>query len=177
MKNKAFIVTVLVSVSLFLFGVSSYGAVERSSTSSSRGAQGSSSGSTGLGVMFGEPTGITLKHWLSGDSALQFGVTYSFNNYFALLGDYLWHFKFKPQFTPYVGLGAEIFFDSSNSFAQRFNRDNPSSVDFAMRIPLGIEFLPRKVPLGIFAEVVPAVGLIPGVFGFVQGDIGIRIYL
>lgn len=148
-----------------------------SSAVGSRPSRTSSSGNTGLGVMFGEPTGLTLKHWLNGSSALQFGLTYSFNNYVAVLGDYLWHFAVHSEVRPYIGLGAEVFFDSADNSRRRFYRDHTGSVNLAARIPLGIEWLPRKAPLGIFGEIVPALGIAPGTYAFLQGDIGIRLYL
>src|SRR5690242_4684738 len=66
----------------------------------------------GLGVMLGEPTGLNAKYWLSDTRALQFGLAYSFGNYMALLGDYLFHFPSAfskgssdatgKQFIPYI---------------------------------------------------------------------------
>jgi hypothetical protein len=174
--RKYFIVVASLFVGLTHMN-STYGSVARSSYSASRPSSTASSGSTGLGVMFGEPTGLTLKHWLNSSNAVQFGLTYSFNNYFAIMGDYLWHFSTHSEFTPYAGIGAEIFFNTADGYSQRFRRDDTGSVDFAARIPLGVEWLPRKAPLGVFAEIVPAIGLIPGIYGFVQADIGVRFYL
>lgn len=150
------------------------------------------SGNFGLGVMLGEPTGLSAKYWLSDSRALDFGATYSFNSYFALLIDYLWHFpqafstagRNGSEFVPYVGIGGILFVNSSNhwtydQFGRRvrhYNGYGDSSVGVGVRIPLGLEFLPKTVPLGVFAELVPGVGVIPGLFGFFQGDVGIRFY-
>ncbi|MBI3557310.1 MAG: DUF3996 domain-containing protein [Deltaproteobacteria bacterium] len=143
-------------------------------TASSRGL--------GLGLMFGEPTGLTLKDWLGRTNALQFGLTYSLNNYLALLGDYLWHFPnaFKARsvaIVPYVGIGAVLAFSSDGQQHDFFGGSEQSSIGFGARIPLGVEVLPAHAPLGIFVEIVPGVGLLPVVNGFLQGDIGIRFYL
>jgi hypothetical protein len=130
--------------------------------------------------MFGEPTGLTLKSWTTSHTAFDVGFTYSFSNFVELLGDYLWHFPItRSEFIPYLGLGGEVFFDISDSERDgRFVRGGTrSNAGFGVRIPLGLEFLPHRVPVGVFGEVVPGLALAPGVFGFVEGDVGLRFYL
>lgn len=152
----------------------------RSTTTASRPSSTTKSGNFGLGVMLGDPSGLTAKVWTSRATAFQLGLSYSWGDYFAILGDHLWHFPNAlagagggaNQFVPYLGLGAVLFFDDDGNFRDRNDRD----VALGARIPLGIEFLPRAIPLGVFAEVVPGVGIVPDVFGFVQGDIGARFY-
>jgi hypothetical protein len=133
------------------------------------------SGQLGLGVMFGEPTGFTMKYWTGNRSALNFGLTYSFGNSAVVLVDYQWHF---PQafasagrdghlFVPYVGLGGVFAFHRSS---------RNSDAGIGMRIPLGIEFLPGRPPFGIFLEIVPGMWVAPAVDGFLQGAIGARFY-
>lgn len=179
---------VVLAFSLLAFDRIPVQAAVQTSTHSTRTS--SSSKTLGLGVIFGEPTGLTLKYWNSHTTAINFGVTYSFGNYFVFLADYLWHFptafssatrgKISSEFVPYVGIGAELFVGNSpySSLNRRyffFNSDN--SIALGARIPLGIEFMPRSAPLGIFAEIVPGIGLVPGVFGFLQGGVGVRFYL
>lgn len=158
-----------------------------STVSTGRPSSSASSGNFGLGLMLGEPTGLSAKYWLSRNNALQFGLTYSFDHYVALLTDFLWHFpglfgssSAASQFVPYVGIGGELLFDTGyyEPYDGRYYRGHwHDGFNLGMRVPLGIEFLPHKAPIGIFAELVPGIGLIPGVFGFFQGDIGIRFYL
>lgn len=134
--------------------------------------------SLGVGVMFGEPTGLNLKYWNSASTALNFGLAYSFDDYFVILGDYLWHFPnafrsvgsrgSKFFLSPYLGIGAVFWFYSNNRHLH--------SASLGVRIPFGIEFQPHYPPLGIFLEIAPGVGIAPTVDGFLQGDIGIRYY-
>jgi len=141
--------------------------------------------STGLGIMLGAPTGLTLKHWFSDSNALDFGLAYAFADYFALIGDYLWHFrsafggKNGHHLVPYLGIGGALFFNTYNgAYVNQglFQQNWGSSVAFAVRIPLGMEYLINKPPLGIFAELVPGLGVVPATFGLFQGDIGARFY-
>jgi hypothetical protein len=174
----------ILCIGLGLLTVSPSFAASSLGTSTAKASRPNSSsksgGNFGLGVMLGDPSGLTAKLWTSHSTAFALGLSYSFGDYFAILGDHLWHFPNAlagagspaNQFVPYIGLGAVLFFDDDGNFRDRNDRD----VALGARIPLGIEFLPRTIPLGVFAEVVPGVGIVPDVFGFVQGDIGARFY-
>jgi hypothetical protein len=140
--------------------------------------------------MLGAPTGLNLKHWLSSSQALNLGLAYSLDGgYLALLGDYLWHFpnafsslhlgKGGNRLIPYLGVGAALFTNTSGNSNHRYfnNNSNGTSAALGLRIPFGVEFLPRNPPLGVFAELVPGMGIFPETFGFFQGVIGLRYYL
>ena len=136
----------------------------------------------GLGLMLGDPSGLTMKYWLRHTTALQFGLSYFFGNYMMLMGDYLWHFPnaFKTSgvtIVPYAGIGALVAVTTDGADREFFGSNHASSAGLGVQIPLGVELRPLRVPLGIFAEFAPGLGLIPGMTGFVQGDLGIRIYL
>ena len=140
---------------------------------------------TGVGVIFGEPTGFTGKFWLSSDRAVDAGLAFSFSDFVLLYSDYLFHFPgafgrsnaFLHQLVPYVGLGGEIFIseNTANTNGKYFTSNN-SSVDFGVRIPLGIEWKIPRSPVGVFVELVPGLGLLPDTFGFFQGGVGARFY-
>ena len=50
-------------------------------------------GGFGLGVILGQPTGFTMKYWLTRKTAFDVGAAWSFesNGYFQLYGDWLYH--------------------------------------------------------------------------------------
>jgi hypothetical protein len=135
-------------------------------------------GATGENVA-GDPAGVTAKSWLSSERALAFGAAHSASDSFELLTDYLWHFPhaLSPEafprslLVPYVGAGAVLAF---NSIA---NTSRSSAANaLGVRIPVGLEFLPHRTPIGIFAELAPGVTLAPYTQGFLQADVGIRFY-
>jgi len=132
----------------------------------------------GLGVVFGEPTGITGKLWLDPKQAVDAGISFSFSDYVSLYGDYLYHFEFRNEFKPYVGVGGQLFFasDGRGSLKEKGYFSDSSSVALGVRIPLGIEWLPAKVPVGVFLELVPEITMFPNTNGFLQGGIGARYY-
>jgi hypothetical protein len=148
-----------------------------------KAAHANTPGNLGLGIVLGEPSGLSAKYWLHSRDALDFGLAYSFNSFFAIFSDYLYHFTGAfsaqkapiSQITPYVGIGAIFFTDTGNSKTSRYF-STTNSVGLGVRIPLGLEWRPASAPLGIFLELVPGMGIIPATFGFVEGGIGARFY-
>lgn len=125
----------------------------------------------GLGVMLGEPSGLSAKYWMGEQNAIAGGLAWSVGNsssnggYLHLHGDYLFHrndlIKISNLTLPfYYGIGAGI------GFASDFY--------FGARIPLGIEYFFAGRKFDAFFELVPVVRLLPG-FGIgVNGAIGLR---
>lgn len=140
----------------------------------------------GMGVVLGEPTGITGKYWVDRRSAIDSTFSYSFNDYFLLYSDYLYHFpgafgrssEFASRLNPYIGVGLELFIQTQDTGRQdrAYFRSDQGSTGLGVRIPLGVEWRPGSPPLGVFVELTPGVGVVPATFGFVQGGIGIRFY-
>ena len=159
-----------------------------STTANIRPGASMQSGDVGLGAVFGEPTGLTLKLWRSHRHAFDIALSYSFFDFFEIAGDYLWHFpaavsqltdgKVSDEFVPYIGIGGLLLFDTSDnpSRATGLRSQRRSAVAFGLRIPAGLEFLPHGTPLGIFAELTPGLGLAPTTFGFLEGGVGARYY-
>lgn len=139
----------------------------------------------GLGVVIGEPTGLSAKYFLDSRHAIDAGLAYSFNDFLFVFADYLFHFPgalggappFFAQVSPYLGIGG-IFLSSTSSRRRddKYFTSDGSSVGLGMRLPLGLEWSPSFPTLGIFVEIVPGIGLIPSTFGFIEAGIGIRYY-
>lgn len=148
----------------------------------SRYSSSGAGGDFGLGVQLGEPTGLNGKYWLTRQSALQFDASYSFNEYFELGFDYLYHFtdafrgRVGSQFVPYLGFGLVSFFGTGYSGENDYNRPS-GNADFGFRIPVGLEFLPHGAPIGVWGELAPGLGVVPDTFGFIQAVVGIRFYI
>ena len=122
----------------------------------------------GLGLIFGEPTGISGKYFLSEKNAIDGAVAWSFSGdgYFRIHADYLWHFYVinvpKGEMPFYVGAGAKI------GIGDDFH--------LGIRVPLGIAYHFANAPLDIFLEVVPGIGLLPDTDFDFDSAIGIRYY-
>jgi len=131
----------------------------------------------GLGVMFGEPTGISFKGWISERSAIDGGLGWSYvhEGSIHIHVDYLYHFYnvFDNQKIPlYLGVGGRIKLKNNNEN----NNSNNSDMRIGVRIPFGISYQFTEVPVDIFLEVAPILDLNPSTQGSVNGALGVRYY-
>ncbi len=139
-------------------------------------AAGASAENTiGLGVILGDPSGITGKVFLNRNHAVDMGIGDPVGNGFYLYGDYLLHFPGAipaPELVLYLGAGAGF---------HHWERHNKSRADdeenrIEARVPVGLEFMTPKVPVGIFIELVPALRISPDTDFDLRGGIGARYY-
>jgi len=138
--------------------------------SPARSQGGVDHGRIGLGVIFGEPTGLSGKVWTTDQTAFDFGVAWSFQNkgHFHLHADYLYHnFSYfdvdKGSLPFYLGIGGRV----------RFHKDDNR---LGVRFVVGIEYFFEDWPMAVFVEVVPILDLAPETEGDVNGGLGFRFY-
>jgi hypothetical protein len=118
----------------------------------------------GLGVVLGEPTGISAKYWLSPGTALDFGLGYLFDFYV----DYVFHnsdmIHSVENFVVYYGPGARL----------KIREDADSRL--GVRGVIGILWLPRGTNFDLFVEVAPILDIIPATKFDFTGGIGGRYF-
>ena len=122
----------------------------------------------GAGVIFGEPTGLSLKSWMSSKTAVDAAVTWSaVDDFLYIHADFLIH-NFNiidvsdGQLPLYFGLGAKVGFGQD--------------VIFGARIPIGLDYMFSGAPIDIFVEIVPGLTLLPEPGFDIDGGIGIRYW-
>jgi hypothetical protein len=135
----------------------------------------------GVGVMVGEPTGLSLKKWIGEDRAIDAGIGWSFSDYdaFHFHVDYLFH-RFGllldegrgDRLPVYVGIGGRIKLKDHEDGKGRDHDDD----SFGIRIPLGISYLFADVPVDIFAEIVPTFDVAPDTDLDLGAAVGARYY-
>jgi len=123
----------------------------------------------GLGIILGEPTGISFKKWTGSQTAIDGAVAWSFSNKDSLHlhADYLVHnfnlIKVERGRLPlYYGLGIRLKLEEKSRFG--------------FRIPVGISYIFEKASLDIFFELVPMLDLAPDTVFKIAGGIGIRYF-
>lgn len=131
-------------------------------------ASRSSHGSFGLGVQIGEPTGLTGKFWVGGNSAVDATVGWNLHNdWLEAQAGYLFNFPFPVNagsLYGYAGVGGSI----------RIWGGDPGGLRLAGRIPFGIDFIYN--PVSIYAELDPLIVVIPGTYLDIGGGLGFRFY-
>jgi len=123
----------------------------------------------GAGVILGEPTGISLKYWLTEKTALDAGFAWSFidDNAFQIQADYLIHnfnlFKIPEGKLPfYFGIGGRL----------KFSND----VQLGIRVPLGITWIFNDETFDVFLEAVPILDILPETDFTISAAIGGRYF-
>jgi hypothetical protein len=124
----------------------------------------------GAGIMLGEPTGISLKNWISKTNAWDAGIAWGFGKHgaFHLHGDYLWH-KYdlinvdKGTLPLYYGVGARLLF--------------ADDTHLGIRGVVGLDYLFEGLPLDVFLEIAPIFDIVPGTEFSFNGAIGVRYFL
>lgn len=130
------------------------------------GNGGDAPASLEIGVVIGEPSGLSAKYWVSKRNAFDLGVGWSFadEGRFDLYGDYMYHPYYFPSeygdFPMFIGVGGALRL-SDNSF-------------FGVRFPLGAEYLFNRVPLTLFAQLAPIMEIIPEIDFRLEGGFGVR---
>lgn len=127
------------------------------------------SGRLGVGVLLGEPTGLSVKYFFNETIAVDGGFGWSFHNETDphLHADLLWH-KFDLISVPegklpvYVGIGGRV----------KFRDDDDDRVGF--RLPIGISYIFEDLPMDVFAEVAPIIDFTPSTRGGFNIGVGVR---
>ncbi|WP_234567533.1 hypothetical protein [Rhodohalobacter sp. 614A] len=125
-------------------------------------------GKTELGVVLGEPTGVSLQLWQSGTTAIDGALAWSFGKHdkIHIHADYLIHNPLevdRGSLTFYYGIGARaILTDEAR---------------FGARIPVGLQYIIPDSRISLFFEVAPIFDLIPATDFDVNGGIGVRYFL
>ena len=124
-------------------------------------------GNTGLGIILGSPSGISLKHWNSSNRAVDAGLAWNFagEDAISVHGDYLWHSWLSAEegdFAVYYGIGAQALFSNNSTIGAR--------------IPIGLTYLFEEAPLDVFVEIAPIFEVIPNTEFEGSGGLGVRFY-
>ena len=131
----------------------------------------------GMGIVLGEPTGLSAKLWTSRDNAFDFAAAWSFRNYHhndnhndgsvLLQADYVWHFfnlipVSSGKLPLYIGIGGRVVL--------------ANDANFGVRVPVGLDYLFADAPIDVFLELVPILDLSPETNFGVGGGLGIRYW-
>ncbi len=129
----------------------------------------------GAGIILGDPTGISLKGYVSSRIAIDGIFSWSFvDDAFILIGDLTYDILDIPvnasSFTLpfYIGAGAKV------GFVQRGNRDGKTLIGVRVPVGVGMQFINHAVE--VFFEVAPGFEVSPATDFDITGGIGVRYY-
>lgn len=122
----------------------------------------------GAGIMIGEPTGFTMKNWLTATTAFDAGLAWSFVHDASvhLHADYLWHdfhaIESPDRIPIFYGIGGRV----------KAGRD----ARLGVRGVVGVSYLFRNAPLDAFFELAPIVDITPETSFSLNAALGMRYY-
>lgn len=125
----------------------------------------------GLGLMLGEPTGITVKQWIDWDEAwvVGAGVSIDGRDTFHMHVDYLIHHY--DVLAP-VGFDVPIY----TGLGLRFSQDGRDGNIVGVRLPLGLDFFLSAARSDLFVEVAPVFDIAPDFEWSYNMSIGYRFF-
>jgi len=135
----------------------------------------------GIGVIVGEPTGLSLKKWINDTQAIDMGLAWSFseNDSLHLHADFLLHTidllqdsAARGDLPVYVGIGGRLKLKEDNHGNGRNDHDDL----FGIRMPVGISYLLEDAPVEFFGEIVPVFDVAPDSDFDLNAAIGARFY-
>jgi hypothetical protein len=128
-------------------------------------------GGTGMGIMVGEPAGVSGKVWISGRSAIDAGLCWSFyTGAVHLHADYLWHnfmiFRTgegKGKLPLYMGVGGRVKVSEKDIF-------------IGVRVPIGLTYIFPGDRFDVFLEAAPVLNFLPGTGFEFNAAVGVRYF-
>lgn len=128
----------------------------------------------GIGIIVGEPTGISAKKWLSSEHAVDAAVAWSFSHdtRVQVHGDYLYH-RSRAFATEDVSGRIPFYF----GIGGRAVLGGDDDALIGARFPLGVGKTLRSAPIELFLEIVPILDLVPDTEFDLNGALGVRYYL
>lgn len=125
----------------------------------------------GIGVVVGEPTGISLKLWRGKYRAICGAAGWSLagEKHFNINGDYIFHnFELikleKGKLPIYYGFGGRI----------KIKEDKKTKI--GVRIPVGMDYFIPNAPLDIFFDIVPTLDIFLETEIYINFGLGIRFF-
>ena len=124
----------------------------------------------GLGIIVGEPTGFSLKKWLSPKTALDAAIAWSFARESSLHihADYLIHafdeFDTKESVPLSYGIGG------------RLKSSKGGDARLGLRGVIGIGYFFREAPIDLFFELAPILDVAPTTELSINGGFGARYF-
>lgn len=135
----------------------------------------------GAGIVLGDPSALSGKYWLESKKAIDMGLGWDSGSNLLVFADYLFHYPewlsrvgHGAKLMPYLGLGGlvKIYSDENDKI-----RDNDNdTMRLVFRIPIGLEWLPREFPMGLFIELVPGLRIFPSTSSDFGAGVGGRFY-
>lgn len=137
-------------------------------------ASADAGGDFGLGLIIGDPTGVSGKHILSDEFAVDWalGLAFIAGHDIRAHADFLWQLDIKRWESATLGLHVGV----GPKIGLRTKKNNDDDFLFGARGPFGLSLRFLKVPLDVFVEVAAGLWIVQKVDLHIDGAIGGRYW-
>lgn len=146
-----------------------------------REAVAPTSHSLGVGLAYQSGPGITIELEPSSDRLVQTTLSFPMERDYYLTGDYGFAYPNAihglPSVTPYIGFGGIVLHDDEDRYLNRYDLETGTRTYFGARLPFGFNWHVPRAPIQLGAELAPSMLLVPASYGFVQGDVHVRVLM
>ncbi|OFZ18435.1 MAG: hypothetical protein A2Z20_04445 [Bdellovibrionales bacterium RBG_16_40_8] len=137
---------------------------------------GYAANNTGIGIVIGDPTGLSFKHNISARNSIDAALSWSDSIPILLHGDYLWNRTklFTLDNTPidsFFGIGARL-----RDHEKKKNAEDNDGWQLGARMPGGIRYLFNDPRVEVFTELALIMNLIPSITVDFDFGIGARFF-
>jgi hypothetical protein len=132
----------------------------------------------GLGIIIGDPTGLSGKYFFSEENALDFAVGLGVlgGGHLHVHADYLWHFPLdrwsSGRFDLYAGVGPKLGVGKKG----KWGKGDDGDVRLGIRGPLGVSVMFLEAPFDVFVEVAAGLWIVEKVRFDLDAAIGARYW-
>ncbi len=131
-------------------------------------------GPFGLGIVLGDPTGVSANYELSSQRSVDAALAWAFGSEtgFSFHSDYLWH---RADLFQVDGRGIHAHYGLGGRLININNRSEDKT-RLGLRLPAGLNFDVNRGTLQFFAEIALIMNLLPKTSTDADFGIGVRVY-
>jgi hypothetical protein len=135
-------------------------------------AHAAAPGPFGLGVVLIDPTGLSANYYYEKQRSLSAGLGWS-SKHLRLNLDHLWY---RGDIIVIDRTPIDLYYGVGGRFYQHEKRNGDNESEIGVRVPVGVSYLFRKVPVQVFGELAPALILVDDSAFVIDISIGGRFY-
>lgn len=135
-------------------------------------ARAAAPGPFGLGVVLIDPTGLSANYYYEKQRSFAAGLGWG-DKHLRLNLDHLWY---RRDIIVIDRTPIDLYYGVGGRFYQHEKRNGDNESEIGVRVPVGVSYIFRKVPIQLFGELGPALIIVDDSAFIVDISIGGRFY-
>jgi hypothetical protein len=135
-------------------------------------AHAAAPGPFGLGVVLIDPTGLSANYYYERQKSLAAALGWS-SKHLRLNLDHLWY---RRDIIVIDKTPIDLYYGVGGRFYQHEKRNGDNESEIGVRVPVGVAYIFRKIPVQVFGELSPALIVVDDSAFVIDISIGARYY-